>query len=138
MNTILLIVLASTPSDLRPLLDAIRTVESGGNDRAVGDNGVSRGPYQIKRGYWADSRVRLPYDRLVWDRASSEQVVVAYWRRYCPKALRANDWQTLARVHNGGPAGARKAATRDYWLKVRGRLRASAGGRGGAAVPKAR
>lgn len=130
MNALPLLIMLITPSDLRPLLDALRTVESGGDDRAVGDNGASKGPYQIKREYWLDSGVRLSYDQHVWNRAASEQVVRAYWKRYCPKALKANDCQTLARVHNGGPAGARKECTRGYWVKVRGRLRAKISGRG--------
>jgi len=34
----------------------------------------------------------------------------------------ANDWQTMARVFNGGPQGARKAATVKYWNRVRALL----------------
>ena len=48
----------------------------------------------------------------------AERVVAAYLQRYAPRALARGDWQTLARVHNGGPAGARNPATRAYWKRV--------------------
>ncbi|MFA5123596.1 hypothetical protein [Zavarzinia sp.] len=38
---------AARQNGLRRLLAAIRQVESGGDDRAVGDGGKARGPYQI-------------------------------------------------------------------------------------------
>ena len=43
----------------------------------------------------------------------------AYWRRYCPEALRTVDIETLCRVHNGGPLGAttNKRKTNVYWAK---------------------
>jgi len=100
------------------LLDAMRQVESGGNPDAVGDGGASRGPYQIQRAYWEDSRVPGRYEQ-VRDDAYARRVVRAYWQRYCPGAVERGDMETLARVHNGGPAGARKSATLAYWHKVR-------------------
>lgn len=111
--------------DVRPLLDAIRHVETGGlrdPENARGDGGASLGPYQIQRAYWRDSGVPGHYEQ-VRDQAYAERVVLAYWRRHCPDALRAGDWQTLARVHNGGPAGHRKYATLKYWSKVNAKLR---------------
>jgi hypothetical protein len=44
--------------------------------------------------------------------------MLAYWERYCPTALARGDWATLARIHNGGPAGHKKPATLKYWKKV--------------------
>jgi hypothetical protein len=104
---------------LRPLLDAIRQVESGGRTGwIVGDDGRSLGPYQIQRAYWRDSRVPGRYDK-VQTPAYAERVMIAYWQRHCPEALARGDWATLARVHNGGPTGQRKPATLKYWQKVR-------------------
>lgn len=107
---------------LRPLLDAIRQVESGGRANPPdGDGGRAIGPYQIWRVYWIDAR--LPGDYQDCRRADyAERVMLAYWARYCPRALEARDFETLARVHNGGPSGARKAATVKYWRKVQSQL----------------
>ena len=111
---------------LRPLYDAIRPVESSGNDYAVGDDGKSKGPYGITRPWWADAceaaGENWDYDTYVWDRARCEYLMYWYWRRYCPRALAELDFETLARVHNGGPDGARQACTLDYWRRVKGYL----------------
>lgn len=102
----------------RPLLDAIRHVESGGQTgEIIGDNGRSLGPYQIQRPYWQDSGVPGRY-RSVRDASYAEGVMLAYWKRYCPTALARGDWETLARIHNGGPRGHRKPCTVRYWKKV--------------------
>ena len=31
----------------------------------------------------------------------AENTVVAYWLKYCPGAVEKNDFETLAKVHNG-------------------------------------
>lgn len=108
---------------LRPLLDAIRYVESGNRpDPPDGDGGRSIGPYQIMRGYHEDARGELADWQRCRERVYAERTMIRYWRRYCPSALARGDWETLARIHNGGPRGRRKAATRAYWVRVRGRL----------------
>lgn len=110
-------------SAIRPLLDAIRQVESGGKTgRIVGDDGRSLGPYQIQKPYWQDSGVPGKYRDV--ERADyAERVMLAYWQRYCSKALARGKWATLARIHNGGPNGHRKRATLTYWAKVKQALR---------------
>ena len=105
---------------MEKLLAAIRTVESAGDDRAVGDGGRSRGPYQIGRAYWLDGGgdpARYAVD--VWDADACRPIVLGYWRRYAPAALARGDIETLARIHNGGPKGDRKRATDRYWRRVR-------------------
>lgn len=119
---LLLLMAATAHGELRPLLESIREVESGGNVNAVGDGGRSLGPYQIQRSYWKDARVPGRYEQ-VRDPRYAERVMMAYWRRYCPQSLARRDYQTLARVHNGGLAGARKKATIPYWRKVVKELR---------------
>ena len=106
---------------LDEIIVALRQVETGGSKsggkRAVGDGGKAIGPLQIHRAYWEDSKIpgrfedcrELPYAR---------KVVCAYWQRYCPKALEALDAETLARVHNGGPAGPKKESTKVFWKKI--------------------
>lgn len=125
---------------LRPLLDAIRIVETGGQADpagAVGDGGRSLGPYQISRAYWLDACERSeslrgqPY-ATVRDVDYAERVMIAYWQRYCPVTLRMVTWQdpamrchafeVLARIHNGGPNGAHQPATLDYWRRVEAEL----------------
>lgn len=110
-------------ADTRKFLDAIRRVETGGlpnaGKGAVGDKGASIGPYQIQRAYHADARMKSgKYEDCSASHSYSEQTMLAYFARYAPKALESKDWQTLARVHNGGPKGASKKTTEAYWAKV--------------------
>jgi len=110
--------------DLRLLFDAMREVETGGHSspaNAKGDGGRSLGPYQISKAYWKDSGVRGRY-QMVRNKAYAERVMRAYWKRYCPRGLSRLDFQTLARVHNGGPKGARNSRTVPYWRRVRSKL----------------
>lgn len=110
---------------VRSLFNAIRQVETGGHAdpaNARGDGGRSFGPYQIQRKYWQDSGMPGRYEQVrSW--VYAERVMLAYWHRHCPDALARGDFETLARVHNGGPAGHRKLATWSYWLKVRKAMR---------------
>lgn len=119
---------ASAPWTLDELLEALRTVETGGlkdeGRRATGDGGRAIGPYQIHRGYWIDSKLPGSHDDCR-EPQYARAVVLAYWKRYAPKALEALDAQTLARVHNGGPDGARQECTLGFWRKVEGALRAA-------------
>ena len=102
---------------------ALHQVETSGRHGAIlGDNGRSLGPLQISRAYHADSRVAGDYSQ-VTDLAYARRVTTAYLKRYAPQAWEAGDVETLARVHNGGPAGARKAATLGYAEKVRRAMR---------------
>ena len=104
---------------------AIGQVESGHDDNAVGDGGASIGRYQIQRAYWIDSRIPGRYEQ-VKDKAYAERVMLAYFKRYAPKALDAGDWETLSRLHNSGPAWAKKKHKTDaYWAKVRDCLRST-------------
>lgn len=106
---------------LRRFLDALRRVETGGHGSGigiVGDGGRAFGPYQIHKGYWQDSRVPGSHADCLRDVEYSERVVIAYMKRYAPEALLSHDWQTLARIHNGGPKGASKKATLAYWKRV--------------------
>jgi hypothetical protein len=127
MKAIIILTLLCCPlfaDGLTPLLDAIRQVESGGNDNAIGDGGQARGPYQIHRAYWQDAceygGVTWSYDEYVTNRAKCEQVIRWYWLRYAPKNA---NFETLARIHNGGMNGHLKSSTRKYWRKVQKHLK---------------
>jgi hypothetical protein len=102
---------------------ALHQVETSGRHGAIlGDNGKSLGPLQISRAYHADSRVAGSYEQ-VTDLAYARRVVTAYLKRYAPQAWAQGDVEMLARVHNGGPSGHRKAATLGYAEKVRRAMR---------------
>jgi len=119
-------IVKSDPKGLDQFLKAIRLVETGGiKDNGIGakgDNGKSFGPYQIQKAYWTDSRLTGTWEQCLTDKAYSEKVMIAYWKRYCPKAFEAGDWETLARIHNGGPKGHKKNATVKYWEKVKAKM----------------
>jgi hypothetical protein len=121
-------------SDLDRLLHAIHMVEASGRlNPPDGDGGKSIGPLQIQRAYWADA---VQYDKANGGRLGladgsyescrdltyARRVVHAYFLRYGRKFVEAGDWESLARIHNGGPAGHRKSATLAYWAKVKRHL----------------
>lgn len=112
--------------DVDRILDAIRQVETGGEAdpaNAVGDGGRAIGPFQIHRAYWQDAVAHDPSIGGVYqdcrDEEYARRVVCAYLARYC----RSWSDETVARIHNGGPAGPRRKATVQYWHKVQAVLR---------------
>lgn len=116
----LLLALAATAHAAPPesFWRALHLIETSGRHGPIlGDNGRSLGPLQISRAYFTDSRVGGTYEQVV-DLGFARRVVSAYLQRYAPKAWAAGDVVTLARIHNGGPAGARKVATVNYGQKV--------------------
>lgn len=112
---------------------AMAAVESGHNRLAVGDRGRAIGLYQIHREYWQDSGVpgKWEYCR---DPGYSRRVILAYWGRYCPDALKRGDLEILCRVHNGGPQGHKKRNTVMYWEKIQSVFIATGGGAGTADI----
>jgi len=111
---------ATLPSDY---LHAIHMVETGGRTGPIqGDNGKALGPFQIHYSYWKDSGVPGKYSECS-DYYYSVLVVSAYAQRHEPRAVEQHDYETLARLHNGGPAWrAHKENTDAYWARVKHRL----------------
>ena len=98
--------------------EAIHQVETGGKLGATtGDNGRAFGPLQIHREAFLDSEIKGVYLDCK-DLSFSVRVCSAYLKRYAPEAWKNNDVETLARVWNGGPNGAKKPATSRYAKKV--------------------
>jgi hypothetical protein len=99
------------------LLTAIRRVESGGRDDALGDGGRSRGPLQIQRPLWQEAcrflGVNWRWETESHDYGRSCAVAVAYWVHY---GLRTDEER--ARCWNGGPRGMTRPGTLAYWAKV--------------------
>jgi len=102
---------------LADLLYAIHMKETGGQVGKIkghNDGGKALGPMQIHRAYWIDSKVKGKYEDCA-DLLYSQRVMLAYWNRYARIAVEMGDYEILARIHNGGPKGYLKAATKEYW-----------------------
>ena len=120
-STLLLLALCATAHAAPPdsFFRALHVVETSGRTGPIlGDGGRALGPLQIHRAYHADSRVAGDYSRVA-DLAYSKRVATAYLKRYAPAAWKAGDVETLARVHNGGPRGHLKQATKGYGVRVK-------------------
>ena len=113
--------------------DAIKQVESSGNENAVGDNGRSIGPLQIQRGYYNDAVERNPslqsgkYAGYMYENCKgpgsfeySRAVAESYMNRYATEGRLGHSptFEDMARIHNGGPNGYKMEATVKYWDKV--------------------
>jgi len=109
------------------LLTALIAVESSGNPKAIGDHGLAYGCLQLHAGYVQDA---AEYARQDWvhedafDPEKAKQIFRAYMARYATKKRlgREPTYSDLARTHNGGPNGSKKAATDKYWQKVKKKL----------------
>ena len=109
---------------------ALGEVESSNNDAAIGDGGAALGRYQIHKAYWQDAAQHDPslggkYEDVV-DSEYARRVVLAYLDRYAREAVESSNWETMARVHNGGGSIMKKKkssrawrATSRYWEKVK-------------------
>lgn len=99
-------------------LKALNQVEASGKHSNVidGDNGRSKGPFQVQYKYWADSKIPGSYAQCS-DYDYSVRVVTAYLNRYALQAVKHHDYETLARVHNGGPNGMSRNDTVAYWKR---------------------
>jgi hypothetical protein len=102
---------------------AIHAVETGTRLGAIkGDNGRALGPLQIHKACWIDSRVPGNYQQCS-NLFYSIKVMEAICLRYEPKALKENDFESLARLWNAGPNWRKRLkATDSYWLKVKKHL----------------
>jgi hypothetical protein len=105
------------PNGLDLLLDAIAAVESRNDPGAAGDGGKALGPYQIHRAYWADATRFLGVD---WrytdarDPVKAREAVRAYLLHYGGD----RSIMDMARIHNGGPNGYKKATTLEYARRI--------------------
>jgi soluble lytic murein transglycosylase-like protein len=111
------------------LILAIITVESGGDDKAIGDGGKAYGCLQLHASYVADAAEYAGKDwnhNDAFDRETAIDIVLAYMSRYATPARlgRSVTAEDIARIHNGGPNGYKKPATVAYWNKVKAVLEA--------------
>ena len=53
----------------------------------------------------------------------ARKVCESYFKKYAPKAYEKGDFETLARLHNGGPSFMKRMGATDiYWAKVKKNL----------------
>lgn len=103
---------------------ALISVESGGNDSAVGDAGKAFGCLQLHAAYVKDASEFAGKDwkhEDAFDRDKAIEITMAYMSRYATEERlgRVPTFEDWARIHNGGPNGFKKSATDKYWKKVK-------------------
>ena len=108
----------------KELAKAIHQVESGGRtgNNIIGDKGKAIGPLQIHFENWKDA---TDFDKSIRGKYSdchdldySYRIFNAYLNKYAS----GKSAEDRARVWNGGPKGAEKTATKNYWKKVKENL----------------
>ena len=124
---LMLVAISSNSQTLKlneKFINAINQVEAGGRHTGsiIGDGGKAIGPFQLHRDYWIDA---TKFDKTIGGSYSqcadynySKRIVAAYLTRYGAKYIKSNDFESLARIHNGGPNGYRYKGTISYWHKV--------------------
>ena len=113
-------------------LDAIAAVETNGNDAAINFAEDAHGRYQIRAAYLADGNAALGTRYTLaemHDPDKAARIVTAYLTRYGRAFERRTGHEAtaadLARIHNGGPFGAKREATLGYAEKFLAAWRAA-------------
>ena len=106
------------------LILALIAVESGGNSKAIGDNGYAHGALQIHRSVIEDVNRIYGTTYVYSDRMSRQKSVhicILYLDHYATKERlgRKPTYRDMARIWNGGPDGYKERSTLKYWRKVR-------------------
>jgi len=115
--------------NIETLLDVLQDVESNNNPTAIGDNGNAYGILQIWKTVIADVN-RIYNTSYVHKDAFDPQkardiarkYLGYYGKVYSNNEKQNPDYETLARIWNGGPRGYQKSSTDNYWGKVKSRL----------------
>lgn len=116
---ILMVAADCSGANLDKYFAALAKVESSGNPHAINKKEQAFGIYQIRRAFFLDSGV-IGTHQEVFDPVFARKVCEGYYKRYAPKAFKTGDFETLARLHNGGCGWAKKKhLTNNYWLKIK-------------------
>jgi soluble lytic murein transglycosylase-like protein len=119
----LFIVCSINAANIDTFFNALGKVESSNNPRAINKKEYALGIYQIRPAYFKDSKVIGKHES-VYDTAIAKKVCLAYFAKYEPQALKNNDFETLARLHNGGCGWRKnKSNTDKYWNNIKKNLR---------------
>ena len=94
---ILLVSFSVSAADLNAFLDAVAKVESSNNPKAINKKESAFGLYQIRPAYFKDSGVKAKHGD-VFKPEVARKVVLAYFQKYEPTALKNLDFETLARA----------------------------------------
>ncbi len=107
------------------LITVLIQVESGGDDRAVGDKHLKQKAYgclQIRQPVCDDYNdhhgTAYRAEQMRGNRELSVKVCRWYLEYYGARLGRAATEQDCARIWNGGPNGWKRQSTRGYWKKV--------------------
>ena len=109
------------------LISALIAVESGGNDKAVGDKGLSHGCLQIRQEVLDDVH-RLTGQRFYLHDCYQRETAIYICRTYLThygtvrRLGRSPTVQDLAMIWNRGPDGWRKPDKNDYYRRVRAEM----------------
>lgn len=113
-----------TPMSLSAIIAILVSIESSGNDLAIGDGGAARGPLQIHKSVVEDVN-RISGKHFQWrrmtNRAEATQVATIYLSHYATEARLGHkpSAEEVARIWNGGPNGYRRTATDGYARKFK-------------------
>jgi len=124
------------PIDWPLLLAALIAVESGGDVKAVGDNGKAVGCLQIhpvmvhecnrilerKFGPHKEGAFKFKLKHRQWESTSRNMAIIylRYWGdHYYHKHGEKPGYEVYAKLWNAGPKGYKKDATERYWQKVK-------------------
>lgn len=111
--------------NLPQLLKSLVQVESGGNTKAIGDQGRSYGPLQIRKEVIADVNRVYGTNYIhndAFDLGKSYDIASKYLRYWIKVKKYKPTYENFSRVWNGGPMGPTKSATNSYWNKVKSEL----------------
>jgi hypothetical protein len=109
---------AITSAEIERLIPALIRVESGGNDKAIGDSGRAVGCLQIWPVVVEDVNRLSGMAYTLKDRLD-RQKSVSMARIYLLHYGKGKNMEQTARIWNGGPRGDTKKATVEYWEKVK-------------------
>ena len=110
----------------KDFVNAIHQVETSGRTGPIMGNRGEIGPLQITHRYWRDARISGKFTDCS-ELTYSVKVITAYLNRFARQAVVEHNYETLARLHNGGPKWRFKPHTKIYWAKVKCQLTISQG-----------
>ncbi|UDQ97510.1 hypothetical protein AAEX28_10850 [Lentisphaerota bacterium WC36G] len=112
------------------LIQSLIMTETGGDDKAIGDDGLAYGALQIHQGVVDDVNriygLELTHQNM-FNRHNAIFVCFAYLRywavQYHKTTKKLPTYEVLARIWNGGPEGYKNSDTAAYWEKVKKHLK---------------